>query len=81
LSRNQDTRSSLQTTAPRSRNRDFKFGVGNKGVEGFVPPDEEPGVIDEFEGEVSLGHSVNAIGGFLRSFVVLPEGFTKKVFW
>jgi hypothetical protein len=44
---------------------DLKFGVGNKGVEGFVPPDEELGVVDEFEGEVSLGHGINAIGGFL----------------
>jgi hypothetical protein len=30
--------------------RDLKFGVGDKGVEGFVPPDEEPGIVDEFEG-------------------------------
>jgi hypothetical protein len=30
--------------------QDFKFGVGNKGVKSFVPPDEEPGVVDEFEG-------------------------------
>jgi hypothetical protein len=44
---------------------DFKFGVGNKGVKGLVPPDEEPGVVDEFKGEVSLGRSVNAVGGFL----------------
>jgi hypothetical protein len=60
---------------------DLKFGVGNKGIEGFVPPDKEPGVVDEFEGEVPLGCGVNVIGGFLQSFVVLPEGFTKKVFW
>jgi hypothetical protein len=56
--------------------RDLKFRVSNKGVEGFVPPDEEPRVVDEFEGEVSLGCGVNAIGGFLRLLVVLPEGFT-----
>ena len=29
---------------------DFKFGVGNEGVKGLVPPDEKPGVIDEFKG-------------------------------
>jgi hypothetical protein len=29
---------------------DFKFRVGDKGVKSFVPPDEEPGIIDEFEG-------------------------------
>jgi hypothetical protein len=29
---------------------DFKFRVSDKGVEGFVPPYEEPGVIDEFKG-------------------------------
>jgi hypothetical protein len=29
---------------------DFEFGVGDEGVKGFVPPDEEPGVIDKFEG-------------------------------
>jgi hypothetical protein len=45
--------------------RDLKFGVGDKGIKGFIPPDEEPGVIDEFEGEVSLGCSVDSIGGFL----------------
>jgi hypothetical protein len=30
--------------------RDLKFGVGNKGIEGVVPPDKEPGVVDEFKG-------------------------------
>jgi hypothetical protein len=30
--------------------RDLKFGVGNKGIEDFIPPDEEPGVIDKFKG-------------------------------
>jgi hypothetical protein len=34
--------------------RDLKFRVGDKGVKGFVPPDKEPGVVDEFKGEVSL---------------------------
>jgi hypothetical protein len=29
---------------------DLKFGVGNKGIKSFIPPDEEPGVVDEFEG-------------------------------
>jgi hypothetical protein len=29
---------------------DLKFGVGDKGVKGFVSPDKKPGVIDEFEG-------------------------------
>jgi hypothetical protein len=29
---------------------DFEFRVGDKGVKGFVPPDEEPGVVDKFEG-------------------------------
>jgi hypothetical protein len=29
---------------------DLKFGVSDKGVKGVVPPDEEPGVVDEFEG-------------------------------
>jgi hypothetical protein len=30
--------------------RDFKFGVGYKGVEGLVPMNEEPRVVDEFKG-------------------------------
>jgi hypothetical protein len=30
--------------------RDFEFGVCDEGVKGFVPPDEEPGVVDKFEG-------------------------------
>jgi hypothetical protein len=30
--------------------RDFEFGVSNEGVKGFVPMDEEPGVVDEFKG-------------------------------
>jgi hypothetical protein len=27
---------------------DFKFGVGDEGVKGLVPPNKEPGVVDEF---------------------------------
>jgi hypothetical protein len=61
--------------------RDLKFGVSDKGIEGFVPPDKKPGVIDKFKGEVSLGGGMDLVGGLLQSFVVLPEGFTKKVFW
>jgi hypothetical protein len=30
--------------------RDFKFGVGYEGVKGFVPPNEEPGIVDKFKG-------------------------------
>jgi hypothetical protein len=30
--------------------RDLKFGISDKGVKGFVPPDEEPRVVDEFKG-------------------------------
>jgi hypothetical protein len=30
--------------------RDFKFGVGYEGVEGLIPTNEEPGVIDELKG-------------------------------
>jgi hypothetical protein len=30
--------------------RDLKFRVSDKGIEGVIPPDEEPGVIDEFKG-------------------------------
>jgi hypothetical protein len=30
--------------------RDLKFRVCDKGVEGFVPLGEEPGVVDEFKG-------------------------------
>jgi hypothetical protein len=30
--------------------RDFKFGVGYEGVEGLVPTNEEPRVIDELKG-------------------------------
>jgi hypothetical protein len=30
--------------------RDFKFGICDKGVKGFIPMDEEPRVVDEFEG-------------------------------
>ena len=29
---------------------DFKFGVGDEGVKGLIPPDEEPGGVDEFKG-------------------------------
>jgi hypothetical protein len=29
---------------------DFKFGVGDEGVKGLVPTDEEPRVIDKFKG-------------------------------
>jgi hypothetical protein len=41
--------------------RDLKFGVSDEGIEGFVPPDKEPRVVDEFEGEVSLGGSVDLV--------------------
>jgi hypothetical protein len=34
--------------------RDFEFRVSDEGVEGFVPMDEEPGVVDEFKGEIPL---------------------------
>jgi hypothetical protein len=37
---NMDTNSFLITSG------DFKFRVSDKGIEGFVPPDEEPGVVD-----------------------------------
>jgi hypothetical protein len=30
--------------------RDFKFGVGYKGVKGLIPPNEEPRIVDEFKG-------------------------------
>jgi hypothetical protein len=30
--------------------RDLKFRVSDKGVKGFVPPDEEPRVVDKFKG-------------------------------
>jgi hypothetical protein len=30
--------------------RDFEFGVSDEGVEGLVPLDEEPGVVDKFKG-------------------------------
>jgi hypothetical protein len=30
--------------------RDFKFGIGYKGVEGLIPTNEEPGVVDELKG-------------------------------
>jgi hypothetical protein len=30
--------------------RDFEFGVSYEGVESLVPTDEEPRVVDEFEG-------------------------------
>jgi hypothetical protein len=29
---------------------DFEFGVSYEGVEGLVPTNEEPGVVDEFKG-------------------------------
>jgi hypothetical protein len=32
--------------SPAERN----IGVGDEGVKGFIPPDEEPGVVDKFEG-------------------------------
>jgi hypothetical protein len=44
---------------------DFKFGVSYESVEGVVPPNEEPRIIDEFKGEVSLGCGVDAIRSFL----------------
>jgi hypothetical protein len=56
--------------------RDFKFRVSDEGVEGFVPPDEEPRIVDELKGKIPLGCGVDVIGGFLRLFVVLPKGFT-----
>jgi hypothetical protein len=34
--------------------RDLKFRVGNKGVEGVVPLDKEPRVVDKLEEQVSL---------------------------
>jgi hypothetical protein len=43
--------------------RDFKFGVGDKGVESFILPDKEPGIVDKLKREVSLRGSVNLIGG------------------
>jgi hypothetical protein len=57
--------------------RDFKFRICDKGVKSFVPPDKEPGVVDEFKGNIPLRCGVNSIGGFLQSFTVLPKGFTK----
>jgi hypothetical protein len=30
--------------------RDLKLRISDKGVEGVIPPDEEPGVVDEFKG-------------------------------
>jgi hypothetical protein len=30
--------------------RDLKFGVSDKGIEGFVLPDQELGVVDKFKG-------------------------------
>jgi hypothetical protein len=30
--------------------RDLEFGVSDEGVESFIPTDQEPRVIDEFEG-------------------------------
>jgi hypothetical protein len=61
--------------------RDFKLRVGDKGIKGFVPPDKEPGVVDEFKREVPLWGGMDSIWSFLWLFVILPEGFTKKVFW
>jgi hypothetical protein len=29
---------------------DFEFGVSYESIKGFVPTDEEPGVVDKFEG-------------------------------
>jgi hypothetical protein len=29
---------------------DLKFRIGHKGIKGVIPPDKEPGVIDELEG-------------------------------
>jgi hypothetical protein len=34
--------------------RDLEFGVSNECVKGLIPPDKEPGIVDEFKGEVSL---------------------------
>jgi hypothetical protein len=36
--------------------RDLKFRVSDKCIKGLVPPDKEPGVVDEFEGEVLNGY-------------------------
>jgi hypothetical protein len=44
---------------------DLKFGVSYESVKGFVPPNEEPRIIDEFEGEVPLGCGVNTVRSFL----------------
>jgi hypothetical protein len=30
--------------------RDLKFGVGDEGVKGVVPPDKKPGVVDKLKG-------------------------------
>jgi hypothetical protein len=45
--------------------RDLKFRVSDKGIKGFIPPDKEPGVVDEFKGEVSLGGGMDSIGSLL----------------
>jgi hypothetical protein len=44
---------------------DLKFRVCDKGVKTLIPLDEEPRVIDEFKGKISLRGSVDLIGGFL----------------
>jgi hypothetical protein len=44
--------------------RDLKFRVCDKGVKILIPPNEEPGVIDEFKGEVSLRGGMDAVGSF-----------------
>jgi hypothetical protein len=40
---------------------DFKFGVGDESVKGFVPTDEEPRVVDKFKGEISLRNGVDSV--------------------
>jgi hypothetical protein len=42
-------------------NGDLKFRVCDKCIEGLVPPDKEPGIVDEFKGEVSLRSGVDLI--------------------
>jgi hypothetical protein len=41
---------SLNTNSFLVTRGDLKFRVSDKGVKYVVPPDEEPGVIDEFKG-------------------------------
>jgi hypothetical protein len=43
-------RPNANTNALLVSSRDFKFRVSYESVEGFVPTDEEPRVVDEFKG-------------------------------